>query len=56
MDAPRAKKEKLMADVMPKKSTPKPSAPKKPVAPKRNTKDIPAAEKNKGFASKEFVA
>ncbi|KAI4979868.1 hypothetical protein ZWY2020_016621 [Hordeum vulgare] len=57
-EVPPPKKKKLMADAMPKKSAPKPLAPKakKPVAPKRTTKDIPTAEKNKGSASRDFAA
>lgn len=48
----------MMVDAMPKKTVPKPSTPKakKSVDPKRTTKDINAAEKNKGSASREFVA
>ncbi|KAI4999691.1 hypothetical protein ZWY2020_004280 [Hordeum vulgare] len=55
---PPPKKSKLIVDVMPKKpyDTKKSSAPKKPVAPKRTKKDIHAAEKNKGCASRDFLA
>ncbi|KAI5021974.1 hypothetical protein ZWY2020_058704 [Hordeum vulgare] len=56
-EVPHPKKKNLMDDAMPKKTTPKPSAPKakKSVAPKRTTKDIPADHKNKGSTSREFV-
>ncbi|KAI4991448.1 hypothetical protein ZWY2020_039819 [Hordeum vulgare] len=54
-DAPPAKKKKLMVAAVPKKSAPKPSAPKKHVACKRTTKDIPATEKNKDSPSREFA-
>ncbi|KAI5006072.1 hypothetical protein ZWY2020_033315 [Hordeum vulgare] len=57
-EVPPPKMKNLMVDVMPKKTAPKPSAPKdkKSIAPKRTTKDNPAAEKNKGSASREFAA
>ncbi|KAE8819190.1 hypothetical protein D1007_02944 [Hordeum vulgare] len=53
-DPPTNKKKKLMSDAM-KPCAPKPSALKKPVAPKRTTKDILAAAKEKGIASKPFA-
>lgn len=57
---PPSKKKKLLANATtsqaPSKS--KPTAPKKPAAtkPKRRTRDIPAAEKNKGSASSAVAA
>ncbi|KAE8798051.1 L-ascorbate oxidase-like protein [Hordeum vulgare] len=56
-NAPPAKKKKLMADAMTKRFTTKPptTKAKKPVVPKKTTKDIHVANKDKGTTYRAFV-